>query len=130
VAHFTYLFYNRVMPDVQQVQNELENKFTQYTPGVDAAAMKLWETSPDLSREFLTDYSCNMANYTLNRWKELGDFLLVKYLDGNRKQEQNGQFLRNPWGNPQSPDFPGYPDHWKENVIEDTGEKFVYPKSK
>jgi len=127
VAHFAYLFYNRVMPDVRKVQSELENKFTEYTPGVDAAALKLWETDKQLAREFLTDYSVNMGEYTVKRWKELGDFLLVKYLDGNRKQEENGRFLRNEWGYPQPPSFPGYSDEWKENVIKDTGERFVYP---
>ena len=127
VAHFAYLFYKRVMPDVRKVQSELENKFTEYTPGVDAAALKLWETDKQLAREFLTDYSVNMGEYTVKRWKELGDFLLVKYLDGNRKQEENGRFLRNEWGYPQPPSFPGYSDEWKENVIKDTGERFVYP---
>ncbi|SHJ04783.1 Dipeptidase [Tangfeifania diversioriginum] len=127
VAHYAYLFYNRVMPDVREVQSELENKFTEYTPGVDAAALKLWETDKQLAREFLTDYSVNMGEYTVKRWKDLGDFLLVKYLDGNRKQEENGRFLRNEWGYPQPPSFPGYSDEWKENVIKDTGERFVYP---
>ncbi len=129
VAHFAYLFYNRVMPDVQKAQNELETKFAQYTPGVDAAAIKLWETNPDLGREFLTDYSVSMGEQTVKRWKELGEFLLVKYLDGNRKQEKNGRFLRNPWGYPQPPSFPGYSDQWKEDVIKNTGERFKYPKS-
>ncbi len=129
VAHFAYLFYNRVMPDVRKVQSELENKFTEYTPGVDAAALNLWETDQQLAREFLTDYSCNMGNYTVKRWKELGEFLLVKYLDGNRKQEKEGKFLRNPWGYPQPPSFPGYPDEWKEEVIKNTGDRFVYPES-
>lgn len=129
VAHFAYLFYNRVMPDLQKVQSELENKFAQYTPGVDAAALKLWETSPELAREFLTDYSVSMGEQTVERWKELGEFLLVKYLDGNRKQEENGRFLRNPWGYPQPPSFPGYSDQWKEEVIKNTGDRFVYPKS-
>jgi dipeptidase len=129
VAHFAYLFYNRVMPDLQKVQNELETKFAQYTPGVDAAAMNLWETEPELAREFLTDYSVNMGNYTVKRWKELGEFLLVKYLDGNRKQEENGRFLRNPWGYPQPPSFPGYSDQWKKDVIKNTGDRFKYPKS-
>jgi hypothetical protein len=117
------------MPDVQKVQNELETKFAQYTPAVDAAAMNLWENNPELAREFLTDYSCNMGNYTVKRWKELGEFLLVKYLDGNQKQEKNGRFLRNPWGYPQPPSFPGYSDKWKENVIKESGDRFVYPKS-
>ncbi len=126
VAHFAYLFYNRVMPDLQKVQAELENKFAAYTPAVDAAALVLWEADPDLAREYLTDYSVNMAEYTLERWKKLGEFLLVKYLDGNRKQEKDGEFLRNPWGYPLPPEFPGYPDSWKRKVIESTGGRFEY----
>jgi dipeptidase len=129
VAHFAYLFYNRVMPDVQKAQNELETKFARYTPAVDAAAMNLWENNPEVAREFLTDYSCNMGNYTVKRWKELGEFLLVKYLDGNQKQEKDGRFIRNPWGYPQPPSFPGYSDKWKENVVKESGDKFLYPKS-
>jgi dipeptidase len=129
VAHFAYLFYNRVMPDVRKVQNELETKFARYTPGVDAAALTLWEESPELAREYLTDYSVSMGEHTVERWKDLGEFLLVKYLDGNVKQEKGGRFLRNTWGYPQPPSFPGYSDEWKENVIKDTDDRFVYPKS-
>jgi len=130
VAHFAYLFYNRVMPDIQKLQNELENKFAQFTPAIEEAALSVWKENPKLAREFLTDYSGNMANNTVKEWKELGEFLQVKYLDGNLKQEKDGEFLRNPWGYPQPPSFPGYSDKWKENVIKDTGERFVYPKAK
>ena len=127
VAHFAYLFYNRVIPDVRKVQSELENSFAQFTPAIDAAALSVWKENPELARRFLTDYSGNMANSTVKRWKELGEFLLVKFLDGNLKQEKDGELLRNPWGYPQPPSFPGYPDSWKENVIKNTGERFLYP---
>ncbi len=120
--------YSRVMPDIQKVQCELETKFAQYTPAIDAAALSIWKDNPKLVREFLTDYSCNMANSTVKKWKELCDFLLVKYLDGNLKQEKDGEFLRNPWGYPQPPSFPGYSEQWKENVIKDTGDRFLYQK--
>ncbi|MCL1822383.1 MAG: C69 family dipeptidase [Prolixibacteraceae bacterium] len=123
VAHFIYLFYDRVINDMRTAQQELENKFAAYTPAVDAAALQLYNNNPELARQFLTDYSAGMAAQTIARWKELGEFLLVKYLDGNVKQEENGEFLRNPWGYPRSPKFPGYPDSWKENVIKDTGDK-------
>jgi len=56
VAHFAYLFYNRVMPDIQKVQRELENKFAQFTPAVDAAALSVWKENPELARQFLTDF--------------------------------------------------------------------------
>lgn len=127
VAHFAYLFYNRVMPDLLKVQTELENKFAQNIPAVDAAALQLWEKDPTLAREFITDYSCNTGDYIVKRWSELGDFLLVKFLDGNVKQEKEGEFLRNPWGYPQPPSFPGYPESWKNELIENTGNKLLYP---
>ncbi len=127
VAHFVYLFYNRVITDVRNVQNDLEEKFSKYIPAVDAAALSLWKEDPELAREFLTDYSVNMGEQTVKRWKELGDFLLVKYLDGNVKKEKEGRFLRNQWGYPQPPSFPGYSEEWKENVIRKTGKRFVYP---
>lgn len=123
VAHFIYLFYNRVIDDVRAVQQELENKFADYTLAIDAAALQLYNSDPALARQFLTDYSDGMAQQTVDRWKKLGEFLLVKYLDGNVKQEENGEFLRNTWGYPRSPKYPGYPDSWKKNVIEDTGER-------
>jgi dipeptidase len=127
VAHFAYLFYDRVMTDVKKVQNELEDKFADYTPAVDNAALLLYTSDPALAHQFLTDYSCNMANSAVARWKELGEFLLVKYLDGNVKQEKDGQLLRNPWGYPASPGFPGYPDSWKKTVVDDAGRKLEYP---
>jgi dipeptidase len=127
VAHFKYLFYDRVSGDIGKVQKELEDKFEAFTPAVDAAARQLWDTSPLLARDFLTDYSCNMATATVARWKELGEFLMVKYLDGNVKQEKDGRFIRNPWGFPPSPSFPGYPDNWKKTVSEEFGSKLEHP---
>lgn len=123
VAHFIYLFYDRVMPDVRKLQHELENKFAAYVPAIDAAALKLYETDPLLAREYITEYSVTIANNTVYRWKELGEFLLVKYLDGNVKQEKDGELLRNPWGYPMPPGFPGYPESWKKRVVEDTGDR-------
>jgi dipeptidase len=128
VAHFAYLFYNRVMPDILKVQKELEDKFAVYTPAVDAAALFLWKDNPQAAREFLTDYCDNMATSTVLRWKELGEFLMVKYLDGNVKQEKDGIFLRNKWGFPPSPAFPGYPDSWKRRVAGETEKKLEYPE--
>lgn len=125
VAHFKYLYFDRVMPEIAEHQAKLENKFIEYQPGIDAAAVKFYNESPERAAEFLTDYSCNMANYVVDYWSEFGNFLLVKYLDGNVKQEENGEFLRNPWGYPKSPMFPGYSKEWEKNVVEKTGDKFL-----
>ncbi len=128
VAHFKYLFYDRVMPEIAKHQSELENKFATYQPEIDAAALDLYKKDPAIARQFLTDYSCNMANYVVDYWSEFGNFLLVKYLDGNVKHEKDGEFLENQWGYPKSPMFPGYSEEWKKNVVEKTGDKFLMEK--
>lgn len=126
VAHFKYLFYDRVMPDLTKVQSELESTFAMQVKKIDEQALVLYKTDPSKAREFLTNYSESAANTTIKRWKDLDNFLLVKFLDGNVKKEKDGQFLRNPWGYPQSPSFPGYSDTWKEEVIRETGDKLKY----
>jgi dipeptidase len=127
VSNFTYLRYNAMIKDVQKVQTELEAKFITEVAAIDAAAKVLNETDPDLAREFITNYSVNMGDYTVRRYKELGQFLLVKYMDGNIKIEENGQFLRTREGYPMFPDQPGYPEQWKEIVVKDAGKKLRAP---
>ena len=84
-------------------RRELEEKFITEVPTIDAAAAVLYEANPEMAREFITNYSVNMGEYTVQRYKELGQFLLVKYIDGNIKKEENGVFLRSPEGYPLSP---------------------------
>jgi dipeptidase len=124
VAHFKYLFYDRVMVDIKKHQSKLENQFADYQAAIDKAALELYEKEPQLAKEFLTDYSCSMADYVVEYWNELGNFLLVKYLDGNVKHEIDGKFERNPWGYPKSPMFPGYSQEWKRIVVQETDDKF------
>ncbi len=125
LAHFKYLFYNRVIDDIIKVQNELENTYQKEVETIDKEALKLYDINPEKARVLLTEYSCNAGKNTVERWKELDNFLLVKYLDSNIKQEQDGNFIRNPWGYPVSPKQNGYPDSWKKKVIEDTGDRFL-----
>lgn len=127
VAHFAYLRYDLIMKDVKKLQDELESKFEAYTPAIDAAALKLWENNSNLAIEFLTDYSVNTANSTVQKWSDLSNWLLVKYIDGNVKKETDGQFLRNPWGYPVSPSQPGYREEWLRTIINETGDKFKEP---
>jgi dipeptidase len=129
VAHFAYLRYDLIIEDIKKVQSELESKFIAYTPAVDAAAMKLYDTNPNLAIEFLTDYSVNTANATVQKWNDLSNYLLVKYIDGNVKKEKNGKFERNPWGFPASPSQPGYREEWLRTIINETGNKFKEPNN-
>ncbi len=120
VSNFAYTRYNAMYPEIKKIKDELENKFIAFTPAVDAAAQKLMEKDPQLAIKFLTEYSSNTANNTVERWKELYQHLFMKYMDGNVK-----------WPNPQQRDpnikQPGYGDAWYRLIIKETGDKFKVP---
>jgi dipeptidase len=128
VSNFSYLRYNVMIEDIRKVQGELEDRFTTEVPAIDAAARVLVETNPEMARQFITDYAVNAGDYTVKRYRDLGHFLLVKYMDGNIKKEENGVFLRTPDGYPMMPDQPGYSEQWKEIVVKDTGKKLRMPE--
>ncbi len=125
LAHFKYLFYNRVIGDIQKVQNELENGYQEQVKAVDNQAVEMLKNYGEMEAiAFLTDFDAKAAANTIKRWKELDNYLLVKYLDSNVKQEENGEFKRNGHGYPAKPKQPGYPDSWKKHLIEETGTRF------
>ena len=123
VSNFCYLRYNAMIEDVKKVQSELESNYIANTSKVDGTALLLYKKSPKKAIAYLTNYSVTSGNQTVSRWKDLGHYLLVKYMDGNIKVEKNGKFLRNPYGLPVSPLQPGYPEWYLKKITEDTGDK-------
>lgn len=127
VSQFVYLFYDRAIVDVRKKQEEYEKQFASWIEAVDAGATLLYQKDPQLAADFLTAFSHNTANSLVNDWRHFGQFLLVKYLDGNVKREKDGVFLRNEYGFPRSPQHPDYPEEYKRALIENTGDKLLKP---
>lgn len=129
VTNFAYLRYSDMIKDIQVVQKDLEDKYLTFVPVIDKAAQTLYTSAgPEAARRFLTEYSVNEANAMTQRWKQLGHYLLVKYIDGNIKKEENGKFLRNEYGEPAAPLHPGYPEWWYRAIINSTGDQFKIPE--
>ena len=125
VAHFAYLRYSLKLPDIRKVQAELEDRFFSMVPVVDMVASELYRNDPGLAREFVTDFSVRMGDYTVQRWEQLFRFLMVKYIDGNRKKEENGAFLTNQYGRYPIVEHPEYPEWWLRLIVELTGDRFL-----
>lgn len=122
VSNFAYLRYDAMIPNIQKVQKNLEDKFVAYTPSVDMAAQSLWNGGKKKEAlQFLTDYSINQANGMTHEWKKLSQYLIVKFIDGNIKKEKEGAFERTETGMPASPNQPGYPEWWKKVIVDGTG---------
>ncbi len=121
VSNFAYTRYNAIYPEVKTAKDNLENKLIAYTPAIDAAAQELLKKDKNLAIKFLTDYSVNTANNTVDQWKKLYQNLFMKYMDGNVK-----------WKNPNQRDpnlaQPGYGEAWYRLIVKETGDKLKEPK--
>jgi len=112
-----------MIKDIQKLQRELESKYLSMVPLVDKAAQDLYAKDPAAARELLTNYSCDAGDATVAAWKRLGEYLLVKYHDGNIKKEKDGKFEENGYGLPVMPSQPGYPEWWLKEIVREHGEK-------
>lgn len=130
VTNAVYPRYSQMYPALQKVQQELENTYTAEIPAIDAKALELYKQDPQKAIAYLTDYTNQTAANTFNRWKQLDEYLLVKYIDGNIKKEKDGKFTTNGYDDniPEFPAQPGYPEWWKKAVKEDAGERLKVVK--
>ena len=115
VANWAYTKYSAMLPDIKKVQTAWEDKFNSQVAAIDAQVADMDATQ---AAEFLTKYSCTQAQESTAAWKDLGIYLFVKYLDGQERKEQDGQFLRNPYGEPEGPNRVPYPTSFLENIHE------------
>lgn len=122
VANQAYGRYSLMIDDIRKVQKSIEDAFEQNMSFIEAEAARLHKESPEKAIEYLTNYSNFAAEDATAKYRKLGEYLLVKYLDGNRKKEENGKFKRNADGLPVQPDFPGYNEEYHRAIVKDTGE--------
>ena len=113
VANWAYTKYSAMVPDIQRVQSTWEDKFNAQVAVVDemVAAMSANERV-----EWLTKYSNLQAEESHQAWKELCIYLFTKYLDGQERKEKDGQFLRNPYGEPAGPNRTPYPTEFLQKI--------------
>lgn len=129
VAQFAYLRYNQVGKMVQKWAKEFEDTSFANQPAVEKVAKELYETSPEAAVKFLTDYSYNRANELFATWVELDKYLMVKYIDGNVKGEENGKFINNGHSEkiPGKIETPGYSKKFLEAIVKDNGKTLSVP---
>ena len=79
-------------------------------------------------RNYLTEFSVSNAQKIFDKWVALEELLLVKFIDGNVKaQNEDGSFKTNGHTDhiPDGITQPGYTDKWKEAVAKDHGEVII-----
>ena len=117
VANWAYTKYSRMYPHIREVQQTWDDKFNTQIAGVDAQAAGLDEEE---ARAFLTNYSCAQAENLVADWQRLYIYLITKFMDGQERKEENGQFKRNPYGNSCGPNRLHMPEYYLRKIAPET----------
>ncbi len=123
VANQAYNRYSLMIGDIRKVQKQIEDGFAEGQAGLEAKALDIYAKSPEDAKSFLNDYSVRAAEESTKAYKKLGEYLLVKYLDGNCKREKNGTFERSSDGCPVQPEFPGYTEEYYRTIAKEAGDR-------
>lgn len=125
VAQMVYNRYSELMPVVEDRQDRIEQYFFRALERNDDNALALQKEAPGKLLEYLTSFSLNEAERALAEWSDLGQYLMVKYLDGTVKGEKNGRFEANDKHIPQSVTRPGYsPEYIERELVNPDPERF------
>ena len=116
--------YSLMIDDMRAVQNELESTFESAQAGIESAALKLYQEDPVKAKDFLTNYTDMTARTTVDRWKKLAEFLIVRYNDGARKLVKNGKIVAPATGNTAPLERPGYPEEFLKELVKATGDRY------
>ena len=144
VANACYKAYNIMFPTVDAAIDQWEASMVEAVAKADKEALELYkaaEATPAKKirrndkcrkvvdkfapvRAYLTKFSVDNAQEIFNKWVALEQLLLVKYIDGNVKaQNEDGTFVTNEHTDniPAKISQPGYTEKWKEAVAKDHG---------
>jgi dipeptidase len=116
VANLANLKYTYMIQDIQAVQKALESDHLALQAAVEETALHLLAKDPELMGRYLDDYCTMRSQKVIDRWLELGDFLLTKYNDGYIQNDQH------------QPQEVGYPRSWLERVIQNEAKRLELPK--
>ena len=120
IAQFAYLRYDYIGAEVRKVIDEWENAKLAEVAEMDAKFSVL--DSEKKMKNAVTKYSVGTAQELWQKWSNLDDYLMVKYIDGNiKKQDAEGKFLNNGHhpSQPAFPDQPGYSEKFLRAIAAD-----------
>ena len=154
ISNACYKMYNVMAPYVRERADAFElDQMERRTHSVDSMAVVMYNqvavkmqkklsSKGDVmvSREpfakvirYVTDYTVETAQTQFEAWRKLEVELLVKFMDGNVKpQNPDGSFRHSEYskGIPESIEWPGYSELWKETVAQEHGEIVRVPEGK
>ncbi|MGN1226017.1 MAG: C69 family dipeptidase [Candidatus Cryptobacteroides sp.] len=126
IAQACYKVYDQMEPVVRREIDLWENRqIEEVVPAMDSRLCALLEKGKDKKAvKEMTKFSCGNAQEIFEKWVELDQLLLVKFIDGNVKaQNEDGSFRHSEYsvGIPDGLTQPGYTERFKRAIVADHG---------
>lgn len=126
IAQFAYLRYDHIGAEVRNVIDTYENRQLQVLDSIELKAADMKKKQQRIT--FLTQYGVDNGTKLFREWKNLDEYLMVKYIDGNiKRQNADGSFQNNGYSEriPAYPIQEAYSDKWIESVVRDHGKVLI-----
>lgn len=130
VSNMVYPRYSLMFGELKTVRDSLDNAYLKAQADIEAKAQSLYKEDAAKAVTYLDGYTNLKAQQMLDRWNRLAKHLIVKYNDMIVKPESKGRFLRTKYGLGAKVERPGYPEKYADELIKQTGDKYLVPTEK
>lgn len=128
VSNMVYPRYSLMFGSLKSVRDSLETSYFSAQAEIERKAMVLYDENPSLAIGFLTDYSIDKAQQMIDRWRQLGTYLIVKYNDMAIKPDEDGRFIRTETGLGATVERPGFPENVAREIVKSSGDRYAVPE--
>lgn len=128
VSNMVYPRYSLMFGSLKSVRDSLETSYFSAQAEIERKAMVLYDENPSLAIDFLTDYSIDKAQQMIDRWRQLGTYLIVKYNDMAIKPDEDGRFIRTETGLGATIERPGFPENVAREIVKSSGDRYAVPE--
>lgn len=128
VSNMVYPRYSLMFGSLKSVRDSLETSYFSAQAEIERKAIVLYDENPSLAIDFLTDYSIDKAQQMIDRWRQLGTYLIVKYNDMAIKPDEDGRFIRTETGLGATVERPGFPENVAREIVKSSGDRYAVPE--
>lgn len=128
VSNMVYPRYSLMFGSLKSVRDSLETSYFSAQAEIERKAMVLYDENPSLAIDFLTDYSIDKAQQMIDRWRQLGTYLIVKYNDMAIKPDEDGRFIRTETGLGATVERSGFPENVAREIVKSSGDRYAVPE--
>ena len=128
VSNMVYPRYSLMFGSLKSVRDSLETSYFSAQAEIERKAMVLYDENHSLAIDFLTDYSIDKAQQMIDRWRQLGTYLIVKYNDMAIKPDEDGRFIRTETGLGATVERPGFSENVAREIVKSSGDRYAVPE--